>query len=251
MKSSSLSGTLLTTFGAVLIILMLLAAGRGATQNPQQGAAGPTSELQQRLAEVKQSAAQNKEALSHYSWQEQEQIAIKGSVKDTKIYQVHLGPDGKPVKAQAEDMPQSSGGRQHGIGHHVKEKKGEEYKEYGQQIGALAQQYAHPDPEKLQQAYAQGNLMLASGGAPGEVKMVIKNYVKPNDQVTLIFSQQAKAIQSLQIQSYLTDPKDSVTIATQYSQLPDGTNHVSNMQINGVSKNLTITTQNSDYHKSM
>ena len=247
MKTTSISKTLLAGFGAVVLVLMLLAAGRAASQNP--GGQGP--ELQQRLAEVKQSAAQNKEALSHYSWQEEEKIAIKGEVKDTKIFQVHLGPDGKPVKAQAEDMPQSSGGRQHGLAHHVKEKKGEEYKEYGQQIGALAQQYAQPDPERLQQAFQQGNVMLGSGGAPGEVKMVIKNYMKPNDQVTLIFSQQAKAIQSLQIQSYLNDPKDAVTIATQYSQLPDGTNHVSTMQINGVSKNLMITTQNSDYHKTM
>jgi len=251
MKTKSLSETLLATFGAVLIILMLLAAGRGATQSPPQGPAGGSSELQQRLAEVKQSAAQNKEALSHYTWQEEEKIAIKGDVKDTKIYQVRLGPDGKPEKQQTENLPQSSGGRQHGLGHHIKEKKGEEYKEYGQQIGALAQQYAQPDPERLQQAFQQGNVMLGSGGAPGEVKMVIKNYVKPNDQVTLIFSQQAKAIQSLQIQSYLTDPKDAVNIATQYSQLPDGTNHVSTMQINGVSKNLMITTQNSDYHKTM
>ena len=83
MKSSSLSETLLATFGAAVIVLFLLAAGRAASQNPQQGPASGVSELQQRLAEVKQSAAQNKEALSHYSWQEQEQIAIKGSVKDT------------------------------------------------------------------------------------------------------------------------------------------------------------------------
>jgi hypothetical protein len=31
--------------------------------------------------------------------------------------------------------------------------------------------------------------------------------------------------------------------------LPDGTNHVSTMQINGVSKNLLVTTQNSNYQK--
>ena len=93
--------------------------------------------------------------------------------------------------------------------------------------------------------------MLGSGGAPGQVKMVIKNYVKPNDQVTLIFNQQAKAIEGMQIQSYLSDPKDAVTIAAQYAQLPDGTNHVSTMQINGVSKQLQVTTQNSDFHKTM
>jgi hypothetical protein len=31
--------------------------------------------------------------------------------------------------------------------------------------------------------------------------------------------------------------------------LPDGTNHVSTMQINGVSKELTVTSRNSNYQK--
>jgi hypothetical protein len=244
MKATFRSKCLLAGVSAAVLVLLPPAARRASAQ-------GPNPELQQKLAEVKQSAAQNKEALSHYTWQEQQTISIKGEVKDTKTSQVRLGPDGKPQKQEMENMPQSSGGRKRGIGHHVKEKKGEEYKEYGQQIGALAQQYAQPDPERLQQAFQQGNVMLGSGGAPGEVKMVISNYVKPNDKVTLTFNQQAKAIQSMQIQSYLTDPKDAVTIATQYSQLPDGTNHVATMQINGVSKNLQVTTQNSDYHKTM
>ncbi len=242
MKTTSKLKKWLAGLAAVIVMVFPLAAQLAWAQNP---------ELQQKLSEIKQSAAANKQALAHYTWQEQETIAIKGEVKDTKVSQVHLGPDGKPQKQEMENLPQSSGGRQRGLGHHVKEKKGEEYKEYGQQIGALAHQYAQPDPERLQQAFQQGNVMLGSGGAPGEVKMVISNYVKPNDKVTLTFNQQAKAIQSMQIQSYLNDPKDAVTIAAQYSQLPDGTNHVSTMQINGVSKNLQVTTQNSDYHKTM
>lgn len=225
---------------AAAVFVLASLALRAVAQNPQ---------LQERVAEVKEASARNKQALAQYSWQQQETISIKGNVKDQKLFQVHLGPDGKPQKTELENMPQSSGGRQHGLAHHVKEKKGEEYKEYGQQIGALAQQYAQPDPERLQQAFQQGNLMLASGGAPGEVKMVIKNYVKPNDQVTLIFSQRAKAIQSMQIASYLSDPKDAVNITAQFSQLPDGTNHVSTMQVNGVSKELTVAMQNSNYQK--
>src|SRR5689334_18931918 len=113
MKTRFLSKTWLAGFGVVMLVLLLLAAGRAAAQNP---------ELQQKLAEVKESAAANKQALSHYTWQENENIAIKGQVKDTKIYQVHLGPDGKPQKQEAENLPQSSGGRQHGLAHHVKEK---------------------------------------------------------------------------------------------------------------------------------
>jgi preprotein translocase subunit YajC len=232
------------------VITLCTAGSSAAAQNPSQNPAGPISELQQKLAEVKQAAAENKRALAHYSWQQQETIAVKGNVKDTKMFQVHLGPDGKPQKVEMENLPQSSG-PERGLRGHIKEKKGEEYKEYGQQIGALAQQYTQPDPERLQQAYQQGNLMLASGGMPGEVKMIIKNYVKPNDQVTLVFDRQGKAIKSLQIQSYLTDPKDAVTIAAQYSRLQDGTNHVSTMQINGVSKDLLITTQNSNYQRMM
>ena len=229
-------------FSAAIPALSPLAAPRAAAQN---------QEVQQRLADVKQSAAMNKEALAHYSWQQQETIAIKGDVKDTKLFQVHLGPDGKPQKEETVNMPQSSGGRQHGLAHHVKEKKGEEYKEYGEQIGALAQQYAQPDPERLQQAFQQGNLMLGSGGVPGEVKMVITNYLKPNDKVTLVFNQKAKAIQSLDVATYLDDPKDAVQIGAQFSQLPDGTNHVATMQMNGVSKHLLITTKNSNYEKMM
>jgi hypothetical protein len=79
--------------------------------------------------------------------------------------------------------------------------------------------------------------------------MVIKNYIKPNDEVTLIFNQKTKAIQSLQVASYLKDPKDAVEISAQFAQLPDATNHVANMMINGVSKKITVAVQNSDYQK--
>jgi hypothetical protein len=221
-----------------------------AAQNPSQNQPAAANDLQQRLGEVKQAAAENKQALAHYSWQQQETVAVKGNVKDTKMFQVHLGPDGKQQKVEMANMPQSSG-PSHGLKGHIKEKKKEEYQEYGRQIGALAQQYSVPDPERLQQAYQQGNLMLGSGGMPGEVKMIIKSYVKPNDQVTLLFNRQSKAIQSLQINTYLNDPKDAVTISAQYSKLAGGPSHVSTMQIHGVSKDLLITTQNSNYQRMM
>lgn len=249
MKNSCSLKNLLNGFAllpAAILALSVLAVRPAVAQNP---GGAPVSQLQERVAEVKESSAKNKQALAQYTWQQQETISIKGDVKDTKLFRVQMGPDGKQQKTQLENLPQSSGGREHGLKHAIKEKKTEEYKEYGQQIGALAQSYVQPDPERLQQAYQSGNLMLASGGAPGEVKMVIKNYLKPNDQVTLLFSQQAKAIQSLQISSYLSDPKDAVTISALFSKLPDGTNHVSSTQVNGVSKQLTVATQNSNYQK--
>jgi hypothetical protein len=132
--------TIRTLSNSLASFSMLTAAIVAAFSLATQAAAAQNPQIQQPLAEVKESAARNKEALAAYSWQQQETIAIKGDVKDTKVFRVRLGPDGKPQKTEMENLPQSSGGRQHGLVHHVKKKKGEEYKEYGQQIGALAQQ---------------------------------------------------------------------------------------------------------------
>jgi hypothetical protein len=82
--------------------------------------------------------------------------------------------------------------------------------------------------------------------AAGTVSL-IKSYLKPNDSVKLVFNQQQKAIQSIQVASYLTDPRDAVTIAVQFTKLPDGTNHVATNQVNGVSKQLGVSIQNSTY----
>src|SRR5215471_3641259 len=86
-----------------LVIIAMVPATRQfvRAQNP---------ELQQRVAELKESAAENKQALAHYSWQQQQTTAIKGDVKDTKMFQVHVGPDGQPAKMEMENTPASSSG---------------------------------------------------------------------------------------------------------------------------------------------
>lgn len=205
-------------------------------------------DIQQRVAEVKESSALNKQALSHYTWQEQQTVSVKGEVKKQQVYQVRMGPDGKAIKIPLDAQPQSepSGGR---LKRHMVEKKKQEYKDYGEQIGDLSRQYAQPDPQRLQQAYQEGNVSINPLGNTGEVRLIIHNYVKPNDSVTLTFNQQQKAVQGMEISSYLDQPGDPVNIAVQFSKLPDGTNHVSGTTINGESKHLTVQTQNSNYQK--
>jgi hypothetical protein len=202
-------------------------------------------ELQQKLAEIKTAMAANKQALAHYTWQEQQTTSIKGDVKKQQVFQVSVGPDGQQkTQIGGSQAPPPSGGR---LKQHVVEKKTAEFQDYGQQIAALAKQYTQPDPERLQAAYQAGNISLQPGGGEGEITLVIKNYIKPGDSVTLTFGRQEKAIQSVKVASYLSDPSDAVTIAAQFAKLPDGTNHVSGTQIDGVSKQLTVVTQNSNY----
>ncbi len=99
------------------------------------------------------------------------------------------------------------------------------------------------------QAKQQGNLSIQPGN--GTLSLVIKSFVKPNDQVTITISEQTKAPVSMNIQSYLNDPSNAVTISARFAQLPDGTNHVTSTTINGESKHLTVNEQNSNYQKTM
>ena len=225
---------------AVCFSVLLTAVPPAVAQNPQ---------LEGKLAAVKQSIAANKQALARYTWQEQQTISVKGEVKDTKVYQVQMGPDGQPQKTEISNQQAQPSGRQGRVKKRVVEHVKGEYQEYGQQIAALATQYNPPDPQKLQEAYKQGNVSVQLGGAAGTVSLVIKNYVKPNDSMTLVFNQSTKAIKSVRVATYLNDPKDAVTIAAQFTRMPGGPNHVASTQVNGVSKQLTVMTQNSNYQQ--
>jgi hypothetical protein len=204
-------------------------------------------QFEQKLSDIKAAMAANQQMLGQYIWQEQETISVKGNVKDTRIYQVRLGPDGKQQKTEISDEKAQSGGHEGRLKKHIIEEKQEEFKEYGQSIGALAKQYTQSDPGRLEQARAQGNISLRPEGADGTISLVIQNYVKQGDSLTLTVDKQTHGPLSATISSYLNDPSDAVQITAQFSRLPDGTNHVSSVEINGVSKHLTVAEQNSNY----
>jgi hypothetical protein len=225
--------------------LLMLGVLAGAGLIPPASAQSP--ELQQRVTEVKEAMARNKQSLASYSWNELITISLKGEQKKQEHFQVRLGPDGKSQKVSLDppDAEAPSGGR---LKQHVVAKKKEEYKDYADAMKALAQQYVPPDGQLLQQAYAQGNIMLGPvAGAPSAIQLVIKNYLKPGDSMTLVFDRTQKAILSLQIASYMDDPKDAMNLTVRFSRLPDGTNHVDGVVMDGVSKQLNIATQNSNY----
>jgi Tfp pilus assembly protein PilW len=231
-----LSITLLTLLG------VLAGAGFFRSANAQN------PELQQRVADLKEAMAKNKQAMMSYTWVEVVTISLKGEQKKQEHFQVRLGPDGKPQKTSLDPPAEPaapSGGR---LKKHVVEKKKEEYKDYADQMKALAQQYVPPDKDLLQKAYAQGNITLGpTAGAPNQVQLVIHNYLKQGDSMTLVFDKAQKALVSIQIASYMSDPKDAMNLTVQFSALPDGTNHWSKMVLDGVSKQLNIAIANSNY----
>jgi len=203
-------------------------------------------QLSEKVQQIKQSSAENKKALAKYTWEEQQTISLKGEVKKVQTFLVKIGPDGQQQKTEINGQPaaQPSGGR---LKRHIVEKKKEEFQEYGEQIAALAKQYTAFDPDTFQDAYQKGNVSFQPNPGNDTVNLIIKSFLKPGDTVTLAFNPKQKGLQSFLIDSYLNDPKDAVKINVQFARIPNGPNHVASMLVNGVSKQLTVNIQNSNY----
>src|SRR6516225_4486618 len=162
-----------------------------------------SQELQQKVAEIKQAVAQNKQALAQYTWVEQVTISLKGEQKKQEHFQVRLGPDGKPQKTSL-DPPPAPPEHEGRLKKHVIEKKTEEYKDYADQIKALIQEYVPPEKDLIEQARAKGNIMTGpAAGATGQYRLVLSNYVKQGDNMTMVVDKTQKDLASLSIATYL------------------------------------------------
>ena len=208
-----------------------------------QAALAQSSSLQQKVQQARALLVANRQQLSRYTWQMQETVSVRSEVKSQLVYRVQLDSAGTQVKTLLSQSPQSGPQRQFGVRHRVEQR----YKQYGQQVGALAQSYAQLSPSRLQQLYSQGQVSLKGAGTPDYVELAIKGYEKPGDSIVLTIRRDPQALVSYYVSSYLSDPSDTVTITAHFSQLADGTRYASSVTVNGASKDLTIAQHSSDF----
>lgn len=201
--------------------------------------------LQEKVAAVKQSMAENTQRLHGYQWVETTQLTLKGDPKPPSQDLCRYGPDGRVQKtAMSAPPPPPSGGR---MKQRVIEKKKEEMKDYLGDVKALIGMYVPPNPQRIDQARQAGKISLNPGG--GVLNLVFRDYVQPGDQMTLTFDTTSKRIVSLSVNTYMGQTKDAVTLQVQMGSLPDGTNFVQRTVLNATEKKLVATTTNSDYQR--
>ncbi|MGB8770703.1 MAG: hypothetical protein WCC92_13880 [Candidatus Korobacteraceae bacterium] len=209
---------------------------------------GGQSEMQQKLAALKQSAAANQQRLHHYQWVETTQVTYKGEAKPPTQKLCSYGPNGQVQKVPiGEPQQQQQSGRQGRLKERMVEKKKAEIGDYMQDVKSVIALYVPPNPQKMQQAFQAHNVSLVPGG--GVVQLVFKNYAQPGDQMTIAFDPTAKKIQTLNVNTYMGEAKDVVTLAVQFGSLPDGTNYAQQTVLNATAKQIQVTTTNSQYSK--
>jgi hypothetical protein len=107
--------------------------------------------------------------------------------------------------------------------------------------------YVPPEAQLMEKAFQAHNVSIVPGG--GAAQLVFKNYAQPGDQMTIAFDTASKKIQTLNVNTYLGDDKDAITLAVQFASLPDGTNYAAQTVLNAPSKQISVTTTNTNYSK--
>lgn len=201
------------------------------------------SDLQAKLAAVKQSVAENQQRLHRYQWTETTQPTLKGDPKPESQKLCQYGPDGQVQKTPiGAPPPPPSGGR---LKQRVVANKKEEMADYMDGVKELLAMYVPPDPQKMDQAFQAGKASLNPVG--GIVNLIFRDYAVPGDQMTLSFDATSKKIISLSVNTYMGDAKDAVTLQVQMASLPDGTSYTQQTILNATAKQLVVTTTNSNY----
>lgn len=220
----------------ILGALGLLFAASALSQN---------AELQQRLADAKQVAAENKQKLQQYHWTETTQVTLKGDPEPLTQDSCQYGPDGQIQRTPLAPTSQPPKGGK--LDERVIEKKKAEMQAYMQDVKSVLALYVPPDPQRLQQAYAAGKVSL--NPVLGGVNLIFTDYAQPGDKMTLLFDTTAKKIMALNVDTYMGEAKDAVTLQVQMGTLPDGANYPHQIVASASAKQLTVTTTNWDYQK--
>jgi hypothetical protein len=213
----------------------------------QQDAGARKQDLQQRFAEIRQSVAQNRERLRHYAWVESTEVRLKGEPKKMQQNNCRYGPDGNIQKAPVGES--SAAKKPRGLKGKIAKNKIEDIQGYMDRVGSLISRYVPPDPEAMQSAFRTGKASIEGSGGSGPVSLVLRDYAKPGDSVTLIFDTATRKLRSFKVGTYLDEPKDVVNLTADFSTLADGTNYVQQSVLDATAKSIQIKTTNFGHHK--
>jgi hypothetical protein len=98
----------------------------------------------------------------------------------------------------------------------------------------------------MQTSFQAGKANLDRSSS-GLASLSFSDYYKAGDKIAIGFDTAAKRLRSYDVNSYLDSLKDVVTMTNQFASLPDGTNFLQQTILTSKSKEIEITTTNSDY----
>lgn len=202
---------------------------------------------QDRIAALKQSLGSSMAALRKYEWIETTVVSMKGEEKSRKQNRCYYGADGKVEKVPVESAAQVPAKEKRGVRGKVVANKKEEIGDSVKEAMALVKSYVPPDPARIQAAKEAGKVAVNPPNAQGKAQVVIKDYLKAGDSLTVDLDAAKNTLAGLTVASFTDKEKDVVGLKVSMGALTDGTTYPANIVLDVKSQNMTIAITNSGY----
>ena len=233
--------------GAFAIGVFAVGAAAQAPAPPAQGTAPAAPD---RIELVKQSFAASKAALKQYEWVETVALSIGGEEKSRQQSRCYYGAEGKLQKTPlaADDK---EGKKKRGLRGKAIESKKAEMQASVKSAMALLHQYVPLDPAKVEAAKSAGNVSTSTPAPDGSVRVTLKSYLKPGDEVVVDVDGVNNRLKGVTISSFVEEAKakNPVTASVAYAALPDGTIYPGKEILEIAAQNLKVDVENSGYKK--
>jgi hypothetical protein len=214
----------------------------------QQPAAAPAPAKPDHVAAIKQSLGASMAALRQYEWIETTAVSMKGEEKSRKQEQCYYGADGKVQKVPI-GAPAADAKNPRGVRGKIVENKKEEISDSMKEAIALVKQYVPPDPQRIEAVKAAGKLSVVPPDSQGNVQVVMKDYLKAGDSLTVAANAATDRIGGVTVATFTDSAKHVVGLKVTFGAFPDGTVYPAQIDLEVKEENLNVAIQNSGYKK--
>lgn len=205
-----------------------------------------SNELQDNVNLIKQNLVESKENIKKYEWIETVTTFVKGEQKSVKQNQCYYGVDGQLTKI-ATGATTSASKNPPGLRGKMAQNKKEEMADYIEAALAKIKAYIPPKAETIQKVYNDGNVSVKILEPGKKIKLDFPNYSQQGDLVGITIDKANKLLLGYNINTFVEDQKDPVSLAIVLKTLPDGTSYPSEITFNSTSKNVKIVLTNSGH----
>lgn len=234
--------------GRVVGVIAVLSLGLvlpATAQAPPDAAAGKKDHA----VAVKESLQKSMAALRQYQWVETTAVSMKGEEKSRTQNTCYYGADGKVQKTPIAAPPQDEGKKPRGVRGKIVENKKEDVSEATKEAIGLVKQYVPPDPARIQAAKDAGRVTATPPDPTGKVRLVIKDYLKAGDSLTLDVNAATDHILGVTVATFTDTAKDAVGLKVAFGAFADGTVYPAKIQLDVAAQNLAVAIENSGYKK--
>jgi len=221
-----------------LVLALILFAGISNTF-------GQANEMQDNIALIKKNLADSKQNLKKYEWIETTTTFVKGEQKSKKQNQCYYSVDGKLTKVETGGSAAAK--TPGGLRGKAAANKKQDIQDYIQKALEQINSYMPPDPDKIQQNYADGKTAIQILEPGKKFKLNFPDYLQKGDLLSISLDKENKFLLGYSVKTFVSDPTDVVTFDVVVKALPDGTQYPAEITFNSASQKLKIVMQNSGY----